>query len=411
MRREPVTSTARPAARALFAGMKAARHAWLRLKLARRVSTLLRRGAGTVNRRLGSLAVRARRRSEAMSLAARQLAFYRVPGERYSCPACGSPEVEHLEPLSFSRPIASGWRVGFISGCGRCGLLFANPLPDSAHLDEVYSPEGDWGRSRQDEQEEQVTARRLERLFAPIVTEFNVLQPPPGARVLDFGCGLGGMLDGLKELGWRTYGIDPATRVAFQRHHQLKQIPAEATFDLTILHHVLEHLTEPLAILRQLAAATRIGGYLMISVPDLADAYDHGDLQYCLRSKTHVMAYTTACLEWLCNTAGFRVVSSVRTLGGKSRQRVVLARRESGRWPLPVAPLRNARAALDRYYARFPDRRAAYPTAPIRTRAALVNLRRRRQGGGAAAAAAAAGKVPPAALRDTPSRERREEER
>jgi SAM-dependent methyltransferase len=367
----------KPVARAAFAALKTARHAWLRAKLRRRAGTFVSRAARNTSRHAAALGVGMRRRAGTLALTLRQLAAYRVPGERLRCPACGAAAVEHLEPLAFSRPIAPGWRVGFVSGCRQCGLVFANPLPDDEQQAGVYSPDGDWGRSRQNEHEDSVTASRLVRLFAPVAAEFDVLKPRPGARVLDFGCGLGGMLDTLQDNGWRTYGIEPAMRVAFARHHELKAVPGEPGFDLAILHHVLEHVTNPLEILRQLAAATLVDGYVLISVPDLADVDQHGDLQYCIRSRTHVMAYTTACLEWLCGAVGFRVVSSVRSTGGKRRQRIVLAQRQAGRWPRPVEPLRNARAALDRYYARFPEKRALQGTGSVRRRAALLNLQRR----------------------------------
>ena len=78
--------------------------------------------------------------------------YYRVPGERRDCPACGSRRIRHVRPLAYSQLIDHRWRVGFISGCAACGLLFANPFPTDEHLADVYSPEGDWGRSRQQDE-------------------------------------------------------------------------------------------------------------------------------------------------------------------------------------------------------------------------------------------------------------------
>ena len=50
--------------------------------------------------------------------------------------------------------------------------------------------------------------------------------------------------------GWETYGIEPSTTVAFLRHRQLEAAPQDGTFDLVILHHVLEHVPKPLEVLR-----------------------------------------------------------------------------------------------------------------------------------------------------------------
>jgi SAM-dependent methyltransferase len=277
-----------------------------------------------------------------------------------------------LAPLSSSR---RRWRFGFITGCARCGVLFANPLPTAAELDAVYSPEGQWGQRRQDEHEKQVSHRRLQAIFAPVSRDLDVLHPPAGASVLDFGCGLGGMLDALASVGWATYGIDPAMSNAFARHKELTSIPETPRFDLVVLHHVLEHVITPLDILQELARATRVGGYLLISVPNLDDLAHHGELKYCLRSTVHVLAYTARCLTSLTAQAGFRVVSSARSPGA-IRQRVVLARREDGILPRPVRPLSAARAMLEAYYARYPQAAAPLPRLPVRTRAAYCDLQR-----------------------------------
>jgi SAM-dependent methyltransferase len=297
---------------------------------------------------------------------------YRVPGEARACPACGAPAC-HLEPLVFSPALSAVRRVGFVSGCENCGLLFANPLPSVQALAGVYRPDGDWGRSRQHPPERPMARARLRRMFDPIVGELDVMRPPPGAAVLDFGCGPGAMLDTLAARGWITYGVEPSTKAAFPRHREVEHLPETPQFDLVVVHHVLEHVLEPLVILEQLARATRTGGFLMVSVPNLEAADVHGDLEYCLRSKTHVLAYTRPCLQWLTATAGFRVVAAMDA--ADSRHLVVLARREDGDLPQPPTPLDAGRSALARYYARFPEQRAWLPSLPVRWRAAIAAAR------------------------------------
>jgi SAM-dependent methyltransferase len=309
------------------------------------------------------------------ALMARQIVAYHVPGESACCPSCGSRAITHLEPLAFPNAPAVGWRVGFISGCTRCGLLFANPTPTMQALDEIYSDSGDWGRSRQDEHEDRVSRGRLEELFAPMTPHLDAVHPPQGARVLDFGCGLGGMLDSLAEHGWITAGIDPATKVAFRRHREYLEVPDEPQFDLVILHHVLEHVTEPLAILQRLARATRPGGFILISVPNLDAASEHGEKEYCIRSRIHVTAYSTRALEWLCARTGFRVMAA-RGDGRDSRRQVVVARREVEPVAGPDDPLAAAKAALEAYGRRHPSASAPLRAFPVRVRAAAANLSR-----------------------------------
>src|SRR5262245_38134994 len=67
---------------------------------------------------------------------ARHVLTYRAPGEMDHCPACGAPSPRPLMPI----PIEGRARTyGFASGCERCGVVFANPLPDAGQVAAVYS--------------------------------------------------------------------------------------------------------------------------------------------------------------------------------------------------------------------------------------------------------------------------------
>ena len=182
------------------------------------------------------------------------------------------------------------------------------------------------------------------------------------------------MLDTLADAGWLTYGIDPAVRSAFERHRDAVEIPTDAQFDLVTLHHVLEHVTDPLAMLCGAAGALHVGGYLVVSVPNVDRVDDHGDLNYCLRSKTHVLAYSEMCLRWLTAAAGLVLVSARDA--HESRHLVGIFRRDATPLSLPPAPLAAARDALERYFARHPAPDAPPRAWPVRLRAALLNLQR-----------------------------------
>ena len=304
----------------------------------------------------------------------RQPIYYRMAGERHDCPACGSRRIRHLRPLAYSQSIDHRCSVGFISGCAACGLLFANPFPTDDHFAEVYSLDGDYGRKYSEQDKEKpVSAARLTHMFAPIRDQLDVFAPAPDRAVLDFGCGRGGLLDVLARAGWTTYGVDPSTKVAFRRHREVVDIPDTPTFHLIMSRQVLEHVAAPLAILRSWARATHPSGFVVISVPNLDGLPEHGDRKYCLRSETHVLAYSSACLEYLLNTAGFDVVS-VDALEGRRKMVVIGQRVDAAPMHRPLAPLAAALTALARYDARP----GSGPTSglPVRVQAAVWNWRR-----------------------------------
>jgi SAM-dependent methyltransferase len=294
---------------------------------------------------------------------------YRAPGEAERCPACGSTDLDDLDVLQFR-----GRRFGFVSVCESCGLVFSNPQPSERELADLYGPEGAWGEGHGPPDELQKPKKRWRwlSLFDPIREELAVTAPPPGVKVLDFGCGSGGDLDVLAKFGWETYGIEPAVNHAFPRHRRLETIPEAPTFDLVLLNHVLEHVTHPLALLQQLARASRSGGYLLVGVPRFDTLPEHRDYRYVISGRAHVTAYTRSCLLGLLARAGWAPVAE-SDRRGTARLRV-LARRVAEPPPIPRAPADEARAAVRAYYRDTDDRRTLHRLGMLRL------LARRRQG-------------------------------
>jgi SAM-dependent methyltransferase len=213
--------------------------------------------------------------------------------------------------------------------------------------------------------------------------------PPPGAKVLDFGCGDGRFLNAFQARGWDTYGVEPSTAVAFARHRRLESVPRDASFDLVFLHHVLEHLPHPLALLRELAAALREGGALFVSVPSVETLPEHGDFRYCLNARTHLCCFSGACLEHLLARARFAPVGRLEsaeldalfTRGRPMRLRMVARRMATA--PSPAgSPLEPAVTALRRYHWRHGNAAArAQQLLPVRMRGALMDRAREKSRG------------------------------
>jgi len=285
-------------------------------------------------------------------------AIYRAPRERTRCPACGSSGLDALALHELPAAL-DGRRTGLVSGCEDCGLVFVNPPPSEEALAAMYGPDGEWAVGRKDEDAAPRTetrgSGRWPRMFDPIRSEIDVTRPPPGASVLDFGCGRGKFLDVLEACGWQTFGIEPATDVAFRRHRRLHAIPNGPAFDLVIVNHVLEHVTNPLALLRQFAAAARPGAHLLVGVPRLDTLPLHRDLRYVI-SRVHICAYTSVCMEGLLARAGWKMVETpsdeIVIAGGRrtSARLRVLARLAPGTIAVPQRPLDAARRALKGYW-------------------------------------------------------------
>jgi 2-polyprenyl-3-methyl-5-hydroxy-6-metoxy-1,4-benzoquinol methylase len=305
---------------------------------------------------------------------ASQRLIYRAPGERDDCPACGSSALHDVDVL----PLRAG-RPGFVCACGDCGLVFSNPQPTAGELEAFYSTSGSWAIDRQhldDHADRAPLGRSWTRLFDAMRDRLDVAVPPPGASVLDFGCGEGTMLDALQSCGWETWGIETASDRAFVRHRRVHVIPDAPTFDLVLALHVLEHVPSPLQLLRQLAAACRIGGHMLVAVPRLDTLPAHRDYRYVLNGRAHIMAYTGRCLAALLVRSGWEVVAS--PIEQMTRRMRVLARRTDSPSGDTDGGVEVARAAIAGYYAQEDARPVAARLGLIRLAARRADAERRR---------------------------------
>jgi SAM-dependent methyltransferase len=95
-------------------------------------------------------------------------------------------------------------------------------------------------------------------------------------KVLELGCSTGVMLKLFKERGWHVLGVEPSAssdeaekkglRVLKVKFEEVK-LPKNH-FDLIILNHVLEHLTDPENVLRKIYTLLKDNGFIFIDVPN-----------------------------------------------------------------------------------------------------------------------------------------------
>lgn len=289
--------------------------------------------------------------------------FYRAPGEIAHCPSCGNRSVL-LGFRAERRPLEPGKHVWFISGCNKCGLVFANPPPPQQEIDGHYVGDGDWASEKLEPLSwARSQTRPLKPGHAAIVNMLDcVTESNCPRRVLDFGCGRGQVLRGFRQRGWETYGVDPATGhlLGDYGHTMLDQMPAEPMFDAIVMNHVLEHVPDPLDVLCQAAACIRSQGHIYVGTPSLDRLQQHGKHAYCINRHFHISAFTVRSMSSLLARAGFRVV---RVCEPELPQRLALLAQRSTTAPVAKRPLRDARRAL-----------RGHSVLPIRIAAGITNL-------------------------------------
>ena len=128
-------------------------------------------------------------------------------------------------------------------------------------------------------------------------------------RILDLGCGTGGVLAHLGEFG-DALGLDPAPEAA--KYCKRRDVPmvvgsgmelpfADASFDVVLALDVIEHVPDDVALLREAQRVLRPGGVLLVTVPALPWLWSsHDDVNH------HYRRYTLPTLTESLRAGGFR---------------------------------------------------------------------------------------------------------
>jgi SAM-dependent methyltransferase len=99
----------------------------------------------------------------------------------------------------------------------------------------------------------------------------------PQGRLLDVGAGNGQFLWLMKELGWEVEGVEPdryAAEIAASIGLKVLCCPIEEaplepfSYDAVTLNHVIEHLPDPVNVLKKLAVCLKPGGLLVCIWPN-----------------------------------------------------------------------------------------------------------------------------------------------
>ena len=238
--------------------------------------------------------------------------------ERYAC--VGRPNVEER----FRSALVA--RTVLIVRCQSCGFFYTQPMPfwDLDALQKIYGqdyfPEmSSWWQAVKTTRNPR---RRLDRL------EYHARCPIH--TFLEVGCGLGYGLREALQRGWEVHGQEVSTVFAEAVKNSLgievflgfleeAKYP-DHYFDAIYLDSVLEHLPEPLRMLRELRRILRPQGLLFITVTNQAAlvARVRGTVSKALCCETspylspfsypyHLVGFTELTLRKACNLVGLEV--------------------------------------------------------------------------------------------------------
>ncbi len=150
--------------------------------------------------------------------------------------------------------------------CPDCELVFLNPRPLGTMVEQFYREDYDEAYG-----EAEASSDR-DPVFESVVGRLGLYRQPPG-RLLDVGCGDGAFLSLCQSAGWTCYGLELSKKAAARAaRRQLTVLPSDwleqtgerEPFDVITLVNVLETVTNPVSLLRQVASALTPSGLVVI---------------------------------------------------------------------------------------------------------------------------------------------------
>jgi SAM-dependent methyltransferase len=218
-----------------------------------------------------------------------------IETEDVDCTGCGAHDDEVLfegREHEYSSTTDAWFPV---VRCRSCGLVRLNPRPAVSELDRIYPPDYYAYHLMPDDGDapsrfspggigERIKATRYQRRFRVLLE-----RAAPGGgpiRVLDVGCADGRLLSWYREAipgrTIETYGIDISEAAVEQarrnghtavagRFETDTELP-NATFDLIVASHVIEHVADPIGFTRRAAQLLKPGGLFMFATPNVDSA-------------------------------------------------------------------------------------------------------------------------------------------
>lgn len=231
------------------------------------------------------------------------------------CVLCGGCS---LKELFAAREYITAARKQFrIVECGHCRLVRLDPMPPPEELAAYYPAE--YFVVPEDE-----VRRRAPSFFIQDKVR-EVLRYKKSGVVLDIGCGGGGFIKRLQGLGFQVHGLDAsplACRLAGESvgaenifHGDLMSVDFPASsYDVITMWHVIEHVHDPLAVLKKARLLLKDDGLLIVCCPNF-DSW----LRIFFKEKWypffvphHLFHFTLRTLSIALEKAGYEVKSRKR---------------------------------------------------------------------------------------------------
>src|SRR5262245_7784475 len=231
-----------------------------------------------------------------------------------SCPLCAGVRGRVVRRLTV-RHLGVGGTYR-LRRCRDCDLVYLTPRLDDATLATLYGEEFYFPR----DSTFSAVAATVQALIQDARRHVVEKRARIG-RLLDIGSGDGAFVHHMASHGWDATGLDfspAASELATRRGLRGRYLMGSLadhdlplrSFDAVTMWQVLEHIGEPVAMMRRVHALLRPGGLLVASVPNIdgLTASLTRERWWGLDVPRHLVHYTPPTLRRVLEEAGLHVV-------------------------------------------------------------------------------------------------------
>jgi len=214
--------------------------------------------------------------------------------------------------------------------CRICGLIYQNPQPVLKDIKNCYNE--DYFRYEYTNEDNFFNLMLLG--FKDIGLNPAKLKQATHKQFLDIGCATGKLLSYMKGLKWQIQGVEICKESA-EYGMKKRRVPifsgtlaqahfAEESFSLIHFSHLIEHVADPSALLREVRRILKPGGMAVITTPN-SDGFQARLLKTHWRSAIadHLFLFSKKTLSRLLESLHFKIYKVV-TWGGLAKGTVPL---------------------------------------------------------------------------------------
>lgn len=145
---------------------------------------------------------------------------------------------------------------------------------------------------------------------------FIINQYKKEARILDLGCGTGDFIRQVRAENWQKYGVDPYlsfknnnSQVKYYKKNLFNCRFPNKFFDVITLWHVIEHVSSPKKLLKEINRVLKDNGLLIISTPNLGGLGFKiaGQDWFHFNVPHHRVLFSLKSLKKILTSAGFLI--------------------------------------------------------------------------------------------------------